>query len=105
MEEKIPKTNKIRLIILELLFNSKASHLGSSMSVVEILITAYSLLDIDKIKKKTDDRSKVFVNKRHSAFSTYTAVNAFGLIGEKGRCIYKLLEHPIVPLTLRGLIK
>ena len=105
MEEKIPTTNKIRLKILELLFNSKASHLGSSMSVVEILITAYSLLDIDKIKKKTDDRSRVFVSKGHSACATYTVMNAFGLIGEKGRYIYKLLEHPFVPLTLRGLIK
>ena len=52
MEEKIPKANKIRLIILELLFNSKARHLGSSMSVEEILITAYSLLNIDKLKNE-----------------------------------------------------
>jgi len=63
MESNYPNRNDIRLKILSLLYNTKASHLGSNMSVVEILTAIYSLVDIDKIKINSPDRSRIFVNK------------------------------------------
>jgi transketolase N-terminal domain/subunit len=44
-------TKAIRRKIIKLLYEAKASHLGSSMSLVEIVSTIYSLVDNDKIKK------------------------------------------------------
>lgn len=76
-------TKKIRRKIIDLLYRSKASHLGSSMSMVEILSTIYSLIDTNKIKKKTLDRSRVFISKGHGACATYSTMNAFSLISDQ----------------------
>ena len=48
--DKICKS--IRLKTLDVLYKSQASHLGTSMSCVEILVAIYSLLDCDKIISK-----------------------------------------------------
>ena len=45
--DKICKS--IRLKTLDVLYKSQASHLGTSMSCVEILVAIYSLLDCDKM--------------------------------------------------------
>ena len=57
--DKICKS--IRLKTLDVLYKSQASHLGTSMSCVEILVAIYSLLDCDKIISKKNDRCRVFV--------------------------------------------
>lgn len=72
----------IRLQTLEILFNSKASHLGSSMSCVEILISIYSSVDCKKILSKSNDRCRVLVSKGHAAASTYATMHYFGLISK-----------------------
>ena len=63
MKDNYPNTNDIRLKILKLLYNAKASHLGSGMSAVEMLTAMYSLVDIDRIKANSPDRSRIFVSK------------------------------------------
>ncbi len=83
MKDNYPNPNNIRLKILKLLYNAKASHLGSGMSVVEILTAIYSLVDIDKIKLNSPDRSRVFVSKGHCACATYSVMNSFGLIDDE----------------------
>ena len=42
------KPNDIRLKIIKLLYKIKASHLGPNLSVVEMLIEIYNLVNIDK---------------------------------------------------------
>ena len=61
----IPSAAEIRLKIIELLYKAGASHLGSNMSVIEILISMYSLVDIEKIKQNKNDRSRIIVSKGH----------------------------------------
>ena len=51
MKKNFVDTKLIRRKIIDLLYEAKASHLGSSMSLVEIVSTIYSLVDTDKIKK------------------------------------------------------
>ena len=82
MKYNYPNTKEIRLKILKLLYNAKASHLGSGMSVVEILTAIYSLVDIDKIKNSAPDRSRIFVSKGHCACATYSVMNSFGIIDD-----------------------
>ena len=73
----------IRLRIIDILYASNASHLGSNMSMVEILLSIYSMCDIEKIKNKELDRSRVFVSKGHSAAATYAVMEHYELIDTK----------------------
>ena len=82
MKNNFVDTKLIRRKIIDLLYEAKASHLGSSMSLVEIVSTIYSLVDTDKIKKKSQDRSRVFISKGHGACGTYSVMNAFSLIND-----------------------
>lgn len=70
----------IRKTVLSILYKGKASHLGSSMSVIEMLIAIYSSLDLDKIRAKSMDRSRVIISKGHCAAATYSVMAHFGLI-------------------------
>ena len=86
----IPSAAEIRLKIIELLYKAGASHLGSNMSVIEILISMYSLVDIEKIKQNKNDRSRIIVSKGHCAVATYTILNFYGLLSEEQLNTYHL---------------
>jgi len=70
----------VRASILGMLYKSGASHLGSSMSAVEMLIAMYSSVDCTKIISKAPDRSRIFVSKGHCAADTYATMAHFGLL-------------------------
>jgi transketolase len=78
----LPNPSEIRLKIIDLLYKSGASHLGSNMSAVEILIAIHGLCDIEKIKKKINERSRIIVSKGHCAVATYAVSNFFGLLSD-----------------------
>jgi len=73
---------QIRSDILNILYKSNASHLGSSMSTVEMLYAMYCVSDIDKIKNKSADRDRIIVSKGHAAAATYSVMKEFGLISK-----------------------
>jgi transketolase len=75
-------TKKIRNQTIDLLYESSASHLGSSLSLIEIVSTIYLLVDLNKIKDHAPDRSRVFISKGHGACGTYSVMNYFGLIDD-----------------------
>lgn len=69
-----------RVIILDIIHNSGASHIGSSFSVVEALTAIYKCVDIAKIKNKQDDRDRIVVSKGHAAAALYAVLFRFGLM-------------------------
>ncbi|MCW3105824.1 MAG: transketolase subunit [Segetibacter sp.] len=71
---------EVRKTILEMLYRAGASHLGSNMSVVEMLIAMYSSVDCDKIISKSNDRSRIFISKGHCAAATYATMAYFNII-------------------------
>jgi transketolase len=71
---------EVRKTILSILHSGKAAHLGSSMSMVEMLIAAYSAVDVGKIKRREPDRDRVIVSKGHAAAATYSVMHHFGLL-------------------------
>ena len=73
----------IRRKIVEILFSSQASHLGSNMSVVEILDSIYGYVDLDLIKLKSEDRDFVIVSKGHCAAAVYSTLNYYGLLSDE----------------------
>lgn len=70
----------IRLTILDMLYRAKASHLGSSMSVVEMLVAMFGSTQVEKIRDRAPDRSRVIVSKGHCAAATYATMAHFGII-------------------------
>jgi transketolase len=70
----------IRRTILDIVHKSGASHIGSSMSMVEILSAIYENMDLDKIRIQAPDRDRLLVSKGHSAAAVYAAMHEFGLM-------------------------
>jgi transketolase len=79
--ENFPDPKDVRKTILEMLYRGQASHLGTNMSAVEILISIYRSVDITRIQQKENNRSRVLISKGHCAAATYATMAHFGLIG------------------------
>ncbi|WP_289296436.1 transketolase [uncultured Reyranella sp.] len=76
----LPDPADVRRTILKILFEGQASHLGTSMSMVEILIAAYGACDVGAIRRGENGRDRVFVSKGHGAACTYSVMHHFGLL-------------------------
>ncbi len=74
------RPDDIRRTVLGMLFRGKASHLGSNMSVIEMLSAMYGAVDCAKIRNGTPDRSRILVSKGHCAAATYATLAHFGIL-------------------------
>ncbi|MBU1196079.1 MAG: transketolase [Proteobacteria bacterium] len=74
---------EIRKRILRIIHQSRASHIGSSLSVVEILNAIYSIVDLKKILLQQNDRDRVILSKGHAAAALYAVLNHYGLMDDK----------------------
>lgn len=70
----------VRRSVLTMLHRANASHLGSNMSAIEILISIYASVDCGKIRELAPDRSRVLVSKGHCAAATYAVMARFGIL-------------------------
>lgn len=75
-----PDPARVRLTILRMLHRGKAGHLGSNMSVVEMLVAMYGAVNVDKIRSRAPDRSRILVSKGHCAAAVYATMHHFGLL-------------------------
>jgi len=71
---------QVRKSMLQMLYKAGASHLGSGMSAVEILIAMFASVDCTKIISQADDRSRILISKGHCASATYATMAHFGII-------------------------
>jgi transketolase len=83
MEDKIDKSIEVRKKILKIIHNSNASHAGSCLSMVEILSAIYESVDLDKIKRKEEDRDRIIVSKGHSAAALYSTLWYYGILKDE----------------------
>ena len=81
---------EVRKTIINILYKSKASHLGSNMSAVESLIAMYSLVDIDKIINNSDDRSRIIISKGHCSAATCSVLYHYGVLSKNDLDTYHL---------------
>ena len=63
-----------------MLHRAGASHLGSSLSIVEMLSSMYESVDCNKIRSGTRDRDRIFVSKGHAAAATYAVMAHSGIL-------------------------
>ena len=71
---------EVRRTILGMLYRGQASHLGTNMSAVEMLISMFGSVDLKRIKNKTQNRSRIIVSKGHCAAATYATMAHYGLL-------------------------
>jgi len=71
---------EVRRTVLIMLHRANASHLGSNMSVIEILIAIYASVDCKKIISKELDRTRILISKGHCAAATYATMAHFGIL-------------------------
>ena len=63
---------KIRAHVLKMTLDSKSSHIGSALSIVEILVTLYfKILNTDPANIDDPDRDKFILSKAHGSASLY----------------------------------
>ena len=77
------KNNYIRRSIINMVHNGKAAHVGSALSMVEILNSIYSVVDKDKIKNDDHDRDRVILSKGHGTSGLYAVMFHNGLLNQK----------------------
>jgi transketolase len=89
------KALSARKNILRILHAAQASHLGSSMSIVEMLVAMYSVADISKILDKSEGRDRIIVSKGHAAAGTYSVMHEFELMTEETLFTYHKLNSKL----------
>ena len=73
--------NKIRELILRCANKSKASHVGSALSIVEILEALYfRVANISKENCKSPDRDRIILSKGHGSLGLYCTLAKKGII-------------------------
>lgn len=73
---------EIRKTVLEMLFRAGASHLGPSMSTIEILDAIYRHTDCAAIRQREPGRDRVILSKGHAAAALYGTLWHYGLLGD-----------------------
>lgn len=87
---RIPRNT--RKTVIEIIYKAQASHLGSSLSVIEILTAVYSEVNIEKIKLRSRLRDKVILSKGHAAAALYATMHSFGLMSQEQISTYHQLS-------------
>lgn len=65
----------MRRDVLQMIYDAKASHIGSCFSIVDILAVLYGeLLRFDPMNPKADWRDRVILSKGHAAAAVYAAL-------------------------------
>lgn len=101
-------SKKIRRDILYMIYKAKAPHIGSSFSIVEILVALYfKYLKASPDARFSDDRDRFILSKGHGCPALYAALAQRGFIDEEtlegfGRNGGTLEEHPTRDLS-RGI--
>lgn len=81
-------TKEIRKSILQMVYRSKSSHIGSCLSIVEILYVLYfKVMRIDPAHPDNESRDKFILSKGHASAALYAT------LAEKGFFEKQLLER------------
>lgn len=70
----------VRKTALDILHSGRAAHLGSAMSMVEMLVAVYASVDIERIRSGAADRDRVIISKGHSAAAVYATMAHYDLL-------------------------
>lgn len=90
-------SNHIRKKILKMVFNSQTSHIGSSLSIVDILTVLYfKILSADPKNPWSENRDRFILSKGHACASLYATLALKGFFSEEILDTY-CLDNGILP--------
>lgn len=79
MDALTRKSYELRRDIIEMIYNSKAGHVGGDLSVIDILTTLYfQVMNVSPERKDDPDRDRFLLSKGHCADALYC------VLGERG---------------------
>ena len=73
----------IRRVIVDIVHESGAAHIGTALSMVEIVNAIYRSVDIEKIRSDDPMRDRVFLSKGHGTAGIYAVLHHHGLLSDK----------------------
>ena len=72
-------SQKVRKDILQMAYDAQASHIGSSFSMVEIIVTLYELILKNNPKNPNDpNRDRLIISKGHACTAPYALLSELG---------------------------
>ena len=75
--------SKIRRLSLHMVHRAKASHIGSALSITDIVAVLYSrVLKVDPLQPRLDSRDRFILSKGHACVAVYSALAAKGFFPE-----------------------
>jgi transketolase len=79
MKNSLELAKKVRIHCLNMTNHAKSSHIGSMLSVVDILAVLYkNVLNIDPLNPKKQDRDRVILSKGHAGAALYAVLAECG---------------------------
>ena len=73
----------LRRNIINIINKGGAPHIGTALSMVEILNSIFMTMDLEKIKRGTRDRDRFIMSKGHGAGGLYAVMHEHGLLEEE----------------------
>ena len=75
---------QLRILIADLSYKSKAHHIGSAFSCIDILISLYgNILNYNPNNPNSDDQDWFYMSKGHAALALYVILAEFGYVTKK----------------------
>lgn len=72
------QAESIRRLILETVTQAKASHIGSALSIVDILVSLYTEMNVRPENPNWDDRDRFILSKGHACVAVYAVLAELG---------------------------
>jgi transketolase len=94
----------IRIDALKMVARAKASHIGSALSIADIVAVLYaSVLRYNPVEPKWSDRDRLLLSKGHACVAVYAALAQTGFIppellesyGEDGSALMQHISHKV----------
>lgn len=95
---------RVRLSLLDMSFKAQSSHIGSALSVVDILSVLYSdIMDVGKIQQGDPGRDFLILSKGHATVALYATLAHSGIIdsmdlqsyGQDGTALMQHASHKV----------
>lgn len=77
------KSIELRVIILEMIESHGRGHVGSAMSLVELIRVLYEISNISKANLKNPNRDRIILSKGHGCLAQYAILLDMGIISKK----------------------
>lgn len=100
INEMNKKAAKLRLKILDIVYNAKGGHIGGDMSSIDTFVSLYyGFLNINVNNQNDPKRDKFILSKGHCVEAYYSVLNDLGFISDEELATYckfksNLIGHP-----------